>query len=205
MKLHTLSLDAFYPRDCHRQARWVYPELGVCRLRGRTAASVSSPVTQDSPLLVALGSCGARGSRATGRGSRSTGHASLLRDRYSPIGKFLIGCAAIKNARNSNVINAKAISNRLQIECLGALFALHESLPTHRRPPLHGSRAGARGSQALSTAHESAASSAPTHGIIVLSYARRASLILSPDARPAAGSRRGAKPASACGHLTLRH
>ena len=142
MKLHTLSLDAFYPRDCHRQARWVYPELGVCRLRGRTAASVSSPVTQDSPLLVALGSCVARGSRATGRGSRSTGHASLLRDRYSPIGKFLIGCAAIKNARNSNVINAKAISKWFQRACFGARFAPHQSGVAHRRRPLCSSRAG---------------------------------------------------------------
>jgi len=63
MKLHTLSLDAFYPQDCHWPARRIDPELGVCRLRGRTAASVSSPATQDSPLLVALGSCVARGPR----------------------------------------------------------------------------------------------------------------------------------------------
>jgi len=205
MKLHTLSLDAFYPQDCHWPARRIDPELGVCRLRGRTAASVSSPATQDSPLLVALGSGAVRRSRATGRESRSAGHAPLLTDGYSPIGIFLIGCAAIKKARNSNAISAKAISMWLQRACFGAHFALHRPVLTHRRPPLHGSRAGARGSQALSTAHESAASSAPTHGIIVLSYARRGSLIPSPDARPAAGNRRRTKPASACGHLTLRH
>ena len=54
-------------------------------------------------------------------------------------------------------------------------------------------------------ADESAASSAPTHGIIMLSYVRRPSLMRSPAALLATGIRRGRKPASACGHLTQRH
>jgi len=52
------------------------------------------------------------------------------------------------------------------------------------------------------TFRESRNSQTPTHGIIMLSYARRASLTKSPAALPAAGYRRGTKPASACGHLT---
>jgi hypothetical protein len=52
---------------------------------------------------------------------------------------------------------------------------------------------------------ESRNSQTPTHGIIMLSYARRASLTKSPAAPPVAGYRRGTKPASACGHLMLRH
>jgi len=39
----------------------------------------------------------------------------------------------------------------------------------------------------------------------MLSYALRASLITSPLALPAAGARRGTKPASACGHLMWQH
>jgi hypothetical protein len=57
----------------------------------------------------------------------------------------------------------------------------------------------------LITPRESRNSQTPTHGIIMLSYAQRASLTKSPVARPATGYRRGTKPASACGHLILGH
>jgi hypothetical protein len=121
------------------------------------------------------------------RGSRTANHSS-------PITQFLIGSTAIRNARNSSVISTKSISNRPKIACRHARFlrVLHSSN--------HNSRASARGS--LPTNHESRITS---HGIIMLSNAQRASLTRSPVARPAPGNRLGAKPASACGHLTLRH
>src|SRR5271163_3689830 len=59
-----------------------------------------------------------------------------------------------------------------------AHFALCKPLTTLCKPQLRRSRATGRGS--LSTAHESAASSDPTHGIIMLSYARRGSLNTKP-------------------------
>src|SRR5580704_599208 len=55
--------------------------------------------------------------------------------------------------------------------------------------------------QSLMTLQESLASPTPSHGIIMLSNAQRASLIESPAARPATGSWRGRKPATASDHL----
>ena len=76
---------------------------------------------------------------------------------------------------------------------------LFQAPRNRRRSPLNATR------QSLITPRESRNSQMPTHGIIMLSNAQQASLIKSPAARPAAGYRRGRKPASACGHLTLRH
>jgi|SRR5271155_638096 hypothetical protein len=144
-----------------------------------------------------------QGVRATGRELRPTDHASLLADRSLPIAPILIGCSAIKNGRNSRVISAQSISNRPKKACSQRAFCAPQT--AEQALQTAALQAPARGSPSLSTARESAASSDPTHGIIVLSYARRGSLIASPDARPATGNRRGTKPASACRHLTLRH
>jgi hypothetical protein len=142
-----------------------------------------------------------QGVRATGRESRPTDHASLLVDCSLPIAPILIGISAIRNGRNSRVISARSISNRPKKACSQRAFCAPQTADNALQTAA--SRAPGRGS--LSTAHESAASSDPTHGIIMLSYARRGGLIPIPDARPATGNRRGTKPASACGHLIVRH
>src|SRR5271167_380081 len=68
-----------------------------------------------------------RESHATGRESqigdclpRSTPCASPLTNHYAPITHLLIGCAAIRNARNSCAINTKYSSNRYKFGCLRA-------------------------------------------------------------------------------------
>jgi hypothetical protein len=55
---------------------------------------------------------GVLGPRAIARELRSPNHRSLFVDRYSLIAPILSDGAAIRNARNSNTINAKSLSNR---------------------------------------------------------------------------------------------
>jgi hypothetical protein len=70
-----------------------------------------------------------RGSQPTGRGLEFrdrepsfTACAPLLTNHYSPITYFLIGCTAIRKARNSRAIITKCISNRSKIACLRARY-----------------------------------------------------------------------------------
>jgi hypothetical protein len=119
-----------------------------------------------------------QGVRATGRESRPTDHTSLPVNCSSPIATILIGCSPIKNSRNSRVISVKSISHWPKKACFLA-HILRSPTADHASPTADW-RVTGRGSLSPSTAHESAASSAPTHGIIVLSYARRGSLTSSP-------------------------
>ena len=82
------------------------------------------------------------GSRSTGRESRHsdrephfTEDASLFANHYSAITRFLIGPAAIRNARNSSAISAMCKSNRSRTACLWARFSrvLHSTDHRSRR------------------------------------------------------------------------
>jgi hypothetical protein len=139
------------------------------------------------------------GSQARSLEVQLPNHRSRLANPCSQGTPFLIGCAAIRNDRNSNAINGESPSNRFQ----KARFLAHILRPTTRwsRIAKRASRGAGYGSRTTIRRHESRVTQSPTHGIIMLSWARRGSLTPSPDAQLAAGNRRGTKPASACGHL----
>jgi hypothetical protein len=146
----------------------------------RRSRQRSAPPLPDGALVLRL----AYKSLATGRVSLSPNHRSRLAKRSSFVTRFLIGYARLE----TSVTPMPSMRNRF---LFGSKTHIVLTISSLRHPRI--------------AAHESGASSAPTHGIIMLSWARRGSLTPSPDAQPAAGNRRGTKPASAYGHLTLRH
>jgi hypothetical protein len=95
------------------------------RSRSRNSNRRSAPLPDGAPVPRAV-----RGSRTTGREPQYPERESLVMQRaaapsnhYSPIAPFLIGSAAIRNAPNSSVINARCNSNRSRIACLRGRFS----------------------------------------------------------------------------------
>jgi len=84
------------------------------------------------PPTQPLRSCAVLGSRATARDPQLADHASPIANHCSPITQFLIGSAAIRNARNSSAIITKCISNRSKIACLRASFARVSRTKNHK-------------------------------------------------------------------------
>jgi hypothetical protein len=82
------------------------------------------------------------GSRARIFEVMSPNHRPQVANRCSQVMRFLIGCAAIRNDRNSNAINTESLSNR---------FQKHVSWRTFCAPPLAGraSQSMLRGSPAM--------------------------------------------------------
>ena len=171
-------------------------------LRRKLRYEIALTITKFAPAP-GLAAADPPGPVSTFHGSMIARHAPPSAHHSSPSNRHRLNQSLAKHNRKPFQLIENKQQRRKSIVSFCRVFRGYTTLfqaPQNRhRVPLNATH------QLTVTIRESHNSQTPTHGIIMLSCAQRASLTKSPAALPVAGYRRGTKPASACGHLTLRH